>query len=138
MLRRMLKSKIHRAFVTDADVTYEGSITIDRDLMDEANIVEFEEVQVWDLTNGQRITTYVIEGERGSGTVAINGAAAHLIRRGDQVIIGSFASYDEQELAQHEVRKVFVDAQNHVLRTELCRGDGLASRIEEAAVGSCR
>ena len=79
MLRRMLKSKIHRARITDASIEYEGSITIDRDLMDAADLLEFEEVHVWDVTNGHRVVTYVMEGERGSGTVAMNGAAARLI-----------------------------------------------------------
>jgi aspartate 1-decarboxylase len=128
MLRQMLKSKIHNALVTDADVNYEGSITIDRDLMDEALLLEYEEVQIWDLTNGQRLSTYVIEGERGSGTVAINGAAAHLVRRGDRVIIGSFATYNEEELARHAVRKVFLGEGNRVVRIETGQVEGRLRR----------
>jgi aspartate 1-decarboxylase len=138
MLRRMLKSKIHGALVTDADVSYEGSVTIDRELMDAAEFTAFEEVHIWDLTSGERITTYVIEGDRGSGTIAINGAAAHLIRRGDRVIIASFATYDGDELARHAVRKVFVDDDNAILRTELCRGDGRAPGAHAIATGEGR
>ncbi len=120
MFLSVLKSKIHKARVTDASVDYEGSITLDRDLMDEACLVEYEEVHVWDMKNGERLTTYVIEGERGSGTVAMNGAAAHLIKKGDTVIIASFVTLDEAELAARKVRKVFVDGSNSVTRTDLC------------------
>ncbi|MFH1830182.1 MAG: aspartate 1-decarboxylase [Pseudomonadota bacterium] len=118
MLRNMLKSKIHRAYVTDADVHYEGSITLDPDLMDAALFIEFEQVHVWDVTNGQRIVTYVMEGERGLGTVAINGAAAHLIKKDDIIIIGSYAVYDETELTDHCMRRVYVDAENRVKKVE--------------------
>jgi len=118
MLRRMLKSKIHRAFVTDASVDYEGSITIDRNLMDAADLVEFEEVHVWDITNGGRLITYVIEGEPGSGTVALNGAAALLMNKGDVVIIGSYAEYTEEELREFRAKKVFVNDKNEITRTE--------------------
>ena len=118
MFRRMLKSKIHRAVVTDADVSYEGSITIDPDLMEAAEMVEYEEVHVWDLTNGARISTYVIPGERGSGTVAINGAAAHLVKRGDEVIVASFADYEDAATAGFAAKKVFVDSRNRIVRSE--------------------
>ena len=114
MFRRVLKSKIHRARITDARVDYEGSITIDRDLMEAADLVPYEEVHVWDMTNGARVITYVIEGEPGSGTVAMNGAAARLIGKGDEVIVASFASCDEAELAGWRVRKVFVDGDNRI------------------------
>jgi aspartate 1-decarboxylase len=120
MFLSVLKSKIHKARVTDASVDYEGSITLDRDLMDEADLVEYEEVKVWDMTNGERLTTYVIAGERGSGTVAMNGAAAHLIKKGDTVIIASFVTLDGAELAARKVRKVFVDGSNRVTKTDLC------------------
>ena len=120
MLRTVLKSKIHKARITDADVEYEGSITIDRDLMDAADLAEYEEVRVWDMTSGARLRTYVIAGERGSGTVAMNGAAAHLIGKGHAVIIASFAVYDEEELCERKVRKVFVDEGNRVVNTEIC------------------
>ncbi|MFA4874855.1 MAG: aspartate 1-decarboxylase [bacterium] len=126
MLRTVLKSKIHRALVTRADISYEGSITIDRDLMEAADLVEYEEVHVWDITNGQRLMTYVMEGERGSGIVAINGAAAHLVKSGDRVIIGSFVTCDESELSDHLVRKVFVDDANRIGSIELLRIKGMA------------
>lgn len=121
MFMNVLKSKIHEARVTDADPGYEGSITIDREIMDQADLVQFEEVHVWDVTNGQRLTTYVIEGERGSGTVAMNGAAAHLIKKGDKVIIACFVTLDEKELGERMVRKVFVDERNRVTKTETSR-----------------
>ena len=92
--RRMFASKIHRATVTGADVDYEGSVTIDRDLLDAAGILEWEEVQIWDVTNGARLATYAIAGERGSGDICINGAAAHLVRPGDLVILATFVDLD--------------------------------------------
>jgi aspartate 1-decarboxylase len=95
MILTLLKSKLHRATVTRADLHYEGSITIDRDLMDAANLLPFEQVDVLDITNGARLTTYVIEGARGSGEIGINGAAAHLVREGDLVIICAYAQMDE-------------------------------------------
>jgi aspartate 1-decarboxylase len=116
MLRKMLKSKIHRATVTDADIAYEGSITIDRALMDAADLLEYEEVHVWDITSGARLTTYVIEGEPGSGTIAINGAAAHLVKKGDTVIIGSYVEVDNAEARGFEAKKVFVDGLNKIVR----------------------
>jgi aspartate 1-decarboxylase len=116
----MLKAKIHNAIVTDADLRYEGSITLDRDLMDATGIAKYEEVHIWDVTAGHRLITYAIEGPRGSGTVAINGAAAHLVRRGHRVIVGCFASFEEEELCQHEARKVFVDDQNRIVNIERC------------------
>jgi len=115
----MLKSKIHRATVTDSELHYEGSITVDSLLMEAADLREYEEVAVWDLTNGARLTTYVIPGEAGSGTVAMNGAAAHIVNRGDRVIISSFADYDEAELSDFAARKVFVDASNRIAQ-EAC------------------
>jgi len=121
MFMSVLKSKIHNARITDASVLYEGSITIDREIMDQADLMRYEEVHVWDVTNGQRLTTYVIEGERGSGIVAMNGAAAHLIGKGDTVIIASFVTLDEKELRERAARKVFVDENNAVTRTDLCR-----------------
>ncbi len=114
MRRRFLKSKIHGATVTDASVEYEGSISIDSDLMEAADFVEYEKVHVWDLTNGQRLMTYVIEGEGGSGVIEMNGAAALLISKGDKLIIGSYADYDEEEVASFKVRKVFLDNNNRI------------------------
>jgi len=120
VFRTLLKSKIHCARITDAFVDYEGSITIDRDLMDRADLVEYEAVSVWSRTSGERLTTYVMEGPRGSGTVAMNGAAAHLIRKGEVVIIASFATMSEEELATRSVSKVFVDGDNRAVRTKRC------------------
>jgi aspartate 1-decarboxylase len=112
--RFLLKSKIHRATVTEANLDYEGSITIDQNLMDAADLMEFEKVAVFDITNGNRLETYVIRGDRGSGVICMNGAAAHLIRKGDLAIIVAYAQMDEQEALQHEPRLVYVDAQNRV------------------------
>jgi aspartate 1-decarboxylase len=114
MQRSMLKSKIHRATVTHADVSYEGSLTLDSQLLEAADILPNEEVHVWDVTRGARLTTYTIAGERGSGVVCINGAAAHLIRPGDLVIIASFAQLDDEEARGHQPRVVFVDEVNHI------------------------
>jgi len=110
--RFMLKSKIHRAVVTDADIHYEGSITVDRRLMDLADLVPYEQVSVWDLDNGNRLETYVIEGERGSGDICINGAAARLVHKGDLVIIASFITVPDNEAARHHPSIVFVDESN--------------------------
>ncbi|MGQ0831161.1 MAG: aspartate 1-decarboxylase [Microthrixaceae bacterium] len=115
MRRRMMKSKIHRATVTDADLHYVGSITIDRDLMDEADLREFEQVAVVDVDNGARLETYVIEGARGSGAICLNGAAARLVSRGDRVIVISYADYDEAELAGYQPIVVHVDRSNRVV-----------------------
>jgi aspartate 1-decarboxylase len=112
MRRRMMKSKVHRATVTDADLHYVGSITIDRDLMDLADLVEYEQVAVVDVDNGARLETYVIEGRRGGGDICLNGAAAHLIPPGDRIIIISYADYDDDELAAHEPIVVHVDTAN--------------------------
>ena len=112
--RRMFASKIHRATVTGADVDYEGSVTIDRDLLDAAGILEWEEVQVWDVTNGARLATYAIAGERGSGGICINGAAAHLVRPGDLVILATFVELDDAAARAHTPTVVFVDEQNRV------------------------
>ena len=112
MLRTMMKSKIHRATVTDANLHYVGSITIDRDLMDDADLIDNEQVHVVDIDNGARLVTYVIEGERGSGTICMNGAAARLVQPGDKVIVISYADYDAAELEQFAPRVVHVDEHN--------------------------
>ncbi len=112
MQRVMCKSKIHRATVTGADLNYEGSITIDARLMEAADILEYEQVQVVDIDNGARFETYAIRGEPGSGAVVLNGAAARLVQPGDRVIIISYARYDASELDGFEPRLVFVDAEN--------------------------
>ncbi len=112
MRRRMMKSKIHRAVVTDANLHYVGSITIDRDLMDAADLLEYEQVAVVDVDNGARLETYVIEGERGSGHVCLNGAAAHLVGIGDRVIVISYADLDDAEARRHRPVIVHVDRSN--------------------------
>ena len=114
MRRNMCKSKIHRATVTDANLAYEGSITLDPVLMEAADLLPYEQVHVVDCDNGARFETYVIEGERGSGDVCLNGAAARLVQPGDKVIIMSYASYDEAELAGFEPKVVFVDGENRI------------------------
>jgi len=112
MRRRMMKSKIHRATVTDANLHYVGSITVDRDLMDLADLLEFEQVAVVDVDNGARFETYVIEGERGSRDICLNGAAARLVVPGDRVIIISYAEYEPAELEGYEPTVVHVDRRN--------------------------
>ncbi|MDA0771719.1 MAG: aspartate 1-decarboxylase [Cyanobacteria bacterium] len=112
MLKTMLSSKIHRATVTECDLDYVGSITIDRDLMDAVGLLENEQVQILDITNGNRLTTYVIEGERSSGVIGINGAAAHLVSQGDLVIICSYVQIDEKELKNYKPQILLVDEQN--------------------------
>ena len=121
MRRRMFASKIHRATVTVADVDYEGSVTIDADLLDVAGILEWEEVHIWDVTNGARLATYAIAGPRGSGVIGINGAAAHLIHPGDIVILATFVELDDAAAREHVPTAVFVDGDNRVkeLRAEV-------------------
>jgi len=108
----MLKSKIHRATVTEANIEYEGSVTIDADLMEAADLVPYEQVDIWDCTNGARLTTYAIPGEPGSGEICINGAAAHLIKPHDLVIIATWTQLDAAEADGFEARRVFVDERN--------------------------
>jgi aspartate 1-decarboxylase len=114
MIRTMLKSKIHRATVTEANIEYEGSVTIDRDLLDAANLLPYEKVDIWDCTNSHRLSTYVIEGERGSGEICVNGAAAHLIKPMDLVIIASWVDVSEEEAQKFEAVRVFVDEKNQI------------------------
>src|SRR6476469_2515569 len=115
MHRTMLKSKIHRATVTDCDLHYVGSITVDPDLLEAADILEFEQVAVVDVDNGARFETYTIAGERGSGEIKVNGAAARLVHRGDTIIIISYASYDREEMAEYEPVVVHVDQSNAII-----------------------
>jgi aspartate 1-decarboxylase len=110
MQRTMLKSKIHRATITDCDLHYVGSITIDADLLEAADILEHEQVHVVDVDNGARFETYTIAGERGTGTMQVNGAAARLVHRGDTIIVISYAQYDRAELREYEPRVVHVEA----------------------------
>ena len=114
MQRQMLKSKIHRATITDCDIDYVGSITLDPELMRQADLLPNEQVHVWDIGNGARFVTYAIEGEPGSGVVQVNGAAARLVRRGDKVIIASFAAYDPDDLERYSPIVVHVDEDNDV------------------------
>lgn len=114
MKRVLLKSKIHRATVTEADLHYDGSVTIDETLMKAANLVPYERVEIYDVTNGHRLCTYAITGKAGSGEIQINGAAAHLIHPGDLVIICSYASYHEDELATHHPTVILVDNENRL------------------------
>ena len=118
MQRILLKSKIHRATVTDAQLHYEGSVTIDTDLMRAADIVEHEQVQIYDVDNGNRLTTYAISGPSGSGTICINGAAAHLVSPGHLIIICSYAQFEEIEIGTHRPRVVHVDGQNRMTRRD--------------------
>lgn len=116
MMRIMMKSKIHRATVTQADLDYVGSVTIDADLLDAAELFEGEQVAIVDNTNGARIETYVIPGPRGTGVIGINGAAAHLVKAGDMVIIMSYAVMDEAEARALTPRVVHVDGRNQVVK----------------------
>ncbi|HLM51123.1 MAG TPA: aspartate 1-decarboxylase [Solirubrobacteraceae bacterium] len=115
MHRVMLKSKIHRATVTDCDLHYVGSITVDPDLLEAADIREHEQVHVVDVDNGSRFETYTIAGERGSREIKVNGAAARLVHRGDTIILISYAQYDEAELARHQPVVVHVDRDNRII-----------------------
>ena len=128
-MRTMLKSKIHRAHVTEADLHYEGSITLDPILMEAADILPFELVHVLDITNGARLETYAIEGERGRGEVVINGAAAHLIHKGDLVIVLSYSSVSEEEARGFLPKLVYVDEENRIVRL-----GGAAIERQEAVV----
>ncbi|MGH7457524.1 MAG: aspartate 1-decarboxylase [Longimicrobiaceae bacterium] len=119
MLRTLCKSKLHRPTVTGADVNYIGSITLDPVLMEHADLLEYERVQVVDVDNGARLETYVIPGERGSGEVCVNGAAARLVHPGDRVIVISYAQYDAAEAARHRPVFVFVDENNRVVPGQL-------------------
>ena len=129
MRRTMFKSKIHRATVTHADLDYEGSVTIDEDLMDAAGIWQHEAIHVWNLTRGTRLQTYAIKGARGSGVVCINGAAAHLNQPGDKVILATFAEMDELEARSFVPRVVLVDDRNRVVADDAIEVAGPARRV---------
>jgi aspartate 1-decarboxylase len=139
VMRIMMKSKIHRATVTQADLHYVGSVTLDAALMDAADMLEGEQVAIVDITNGARIETYVIPGPRGSGVIGINGAAAHLVRPGDLVIIMSYAMVTDAEARTLEPRVVHVDSKNRVVKigndpaepvpgSDQVRGDAIVAR----------
>ncbi len=126
MLRTLLKSKIHRATVTQADLHYVGSVTIDAELMEAADLLPGEQVAIVDITNGARLETYVIPGPAGSGVIGINGAAAHLIHPGDLVILMSYAMMDDEEARRHQPRVVHVDSGNRIVEL----GDDPAAVVE--------
>jgi aspartate 1-decarboxylase len=118
MQRTMLKSKIHRATVTDCDLHYVGSITVDPELLEAADINEFEQVAVVDVDNGARFETYTISGERGSGDMKVNGAAARLVHHGDTIIVISYGGYDPEELEHYHPRVVHVGTRNEILHVD--------------------
>ena len=119
MARKMFKSKIHRAVITDADLEYEGSVTIDPELMDAADIAEYEAVNIWNVTRGTRLETYALRGEPGSRVCCVNGAAAHLMRKGDTVIIATFHDVEEEAVEGYEPTVVLVDPNNEIVNPRL-------------------
>jgi aspartate 1-decarboxylase len=129
MRRTFFKSKIHRATVTHADLDYEGSVSIDEDLLDASGILEYEAVHIWNITRGTRLQTYAIKGERGSGIICINGAAAHLNRPGDLVILATFAELEEAEVRGFEPLVVLVDAKNRIVARDVTEVAGPARRV---------
>ncbi len=116
MQRTMLKSKLHRVTATHADLHYEGSCAIDEDLLDAANIREYEQIDIWNVNNGERFTTYAIRAERGSGVISVNGSAARRAAPGDILIIATFAVCNEVELTKYEPELIYVDSQNRITR----------------------
>jgi aspartate 1-decarboxylase len=118
MQRQMLKSKIHRATITDCDPDYVGSVTIDPELMASADLIPNEQVHVWDIDNGARFVTYAIEGEPGDGQLEVNGAAARLVQPGHKVIVASFGAYDERDLSGYSPIVVHVDVDNRAVRVD--------------------
>lgn len=112
MTRFMMKSKLHRATVTETNVDYEGSLTIDTDLLEAADILPHEQIHVWDVTNGARLVTYALPGARGAGEICVNGAGAHLIKTGDVVIIATYGEYEDSEARKHQPRVVFIGPGN--------------------------
>ena len=119
MRRLMFKSKIHRATVTEANLNYEGSLTVDADLLDAADILPNEQIHVWDVTNGTRLVTYALPGARGRGEVCVNGAGAHLIKPGDLVIIATYAEMKEKEARRYEPTVILVDGRNRARVREI-------------------
>jgi len=113
----MLKAKLHQARVTHAELEYDGSCAIDTDLLKLTGLREFEQIQIYNITNGERFTTYIIEGEAGSGVISMNGAAAHKAQPGDRVIICAYGNFSEQEMLSHKPKLVYLDEKNRVERT---------------------
>ena len=130
-MRTMMSGKIHRATVTEANLNYEGSVTVDPDLLEAAGILPYEQVHILDVTNGARLETYAILGRSGTGEICINGAAAHLVREGDLVIIVAYQQLTDEDVRTFKPRKVFVDSRNQIVRPEL--GDGIAADPRELA-----
>ncbi|MBI5921560.1 MAG: aspartate 1-decarboxylase [Betaproteobacteria bacterium] len=116
MQRTMLKSKLHRVTVTQSELHYEGSCAIDQNLLDASDIKEYQQIEIWNVTNGERFTTYAISAERNSGTISVNGAAARKASPGDLLIIASFAAYNEVELTKYQPDLIYVDARNRILK----------------------
>lgn len=129
MRRTFFKAKIHRATVTHADLDYEGSVTIDEDLLDASGILEYEAVHVWNITRGTRLQTYAIKGARGSGIICINGAAAHLNKPGDLVILATFAEVEPAEIPTFKPTVVLVDRQNKIVSAPAAEVAGPARRV---------
>jgi aspartate 1-decarboxylase len=129
MRRTFFKSKIHRATVTQADLDYEGSVTIDEDLMDAAGFWNYEAVHIWNITRGTRLQTYAIKGERGSGVICINGAAAHLMKPGDMVILATFAELEESEARALVPKVVLVDGANKIVQKDAVEIAGPKRRV---------
>lgn len=127
MQRTLLKSKIHRATVTDANLHYQGSISIDPILLEAADILPHEKVEIYNITNGERFATYAIEGARGAGQIVLNGAAAHKVSVGDLVILATYATYAEEEARRHKPSLVFVNARNQIVAQS-------SERLEEAVL----
>jgi aspartate 1-decarboxylase len=129
MRRTFFKAKLHRATVTHADLDYEGSVTIDQDLLEAAGILEYEAVHVWNITRGTRLQTYALTGARGSGVICINGAAAHLNEPGDLVILATFAELEESEARDFKPTVVLVDRQNRIVSAPAVEVAGPARRV---------
>lgn len=130
MLVTMLKSKIHRATVTQAELDYVGSITVDEELLDAAGIYEYEKVQVVDIDNGNRFETYTIAGKRGSGVICLNGAAARCVTKGDKVIIMAYAQMEQSEIKENPPKVVFVDGENKISKITAYEKHGALSEAE--------
>lgn len=134
MGRRMFLGKIHRATITHADLDYEGSVTIDADLLEAAGMLEHEEVHIWNVTQGTRLVTYTLAGPRGSGVVCVNGAAAHHMSPGDLAILATFGEMGEEQAKRHQPKVVFVDSENRIVATEAEHpGPRMPRHIDELA-----
>ena len=125
MTRQLLRAKIHRIEVTERDVEYEGSLTLDSNLMRAADLVPFERIDVYDITNGNRFSTYVIEGEAGGGACCVNGAAARLVEKGDKLILAAFASIDESKVRDHRPKVVVIGEGNGIRELKAAEGEGI-------------